>query len=56
MSDEEFPSRAGVVAAVLFTVALIAFAVWIAGALIAGVKQQNCVMSGRRDCLDVPGR
>ena len=50
------PSRAGVLAALVFMVVLIAFGLWIAQALIAMVRQQNCAMSGRRDCLEVPGQ
>ena len=50
----EPPSRVTTVAALIFSLVFVACAVWLAFALIAGVKQQNCVMSGRRDCLVVP--
>ena len=58
MSDQDGqpPSRAGAMAALVFMVVLIAFGLWIAQALIAMVKQQNCAMSGRRDCLEVPAQ
>ena len=58
MSDEEErpPSRAGVLAAVVVLVVLVAAGLWITRSLVSMVRQQDCVMSGRRDCLQVPGQ
>ena len=58
MSEDgkEPPSRAGILAALVFMVVLVAFGLWIAQALIAMVRQQNCAMSGRRDCLEIPAQ
>lgn len=50
------PSRAGVVMGLVFAAVLVLLSVWIAQGLIAMVKQQNCVMSGRRNCLELPER
>lgn len=47
-------SRAGTLAALAFTLVLIVFGVWIAQTLISMVRQQNCIASGRRDCLEMP--
>ena len=54
--DDGPPSRAGLLAALVFVILLVGAGVWIAQALIEGVRQQNCVMSGRRDCLQVDPR
>ena len=51
---DDGPSRAGAIVVILFTVGLIVLGIWIAQALISGVRQQNCLMSGRRDCVQVP--
>lgn len=54
--DERPPSRAGAIAAFVVLIALVACGVWIAQSLIAMVRQQNCVVSGRRDCLQIPAQ
>lgn len=56
MSDDQDPhsSRGGAIAAFALLVLLVIAGVWIAQSLVAMVRQQNCVMSGRRDCLQVP--
>ena len=55
-AENESRSRAGAIAAIVIAVVLIAVGLWIAQALIGMVRQQNCAMSGRRDCLDLPAR
>lgn len=54
MSEGEGGGRAGALAALVIALALIGLSLWVAQGLIAMVKQQNCVMSGRRDCLQMP--
>ena len=53
---ERPPSRVGVFAAFVVLAVLVAAGVWITQSLVEMVRQQNCVMSGRRDCLQVPGQ
>lgn len=56
MSEDEEPrsSRGGAIAAFVFLIVLVIAGVWIAQSLVAMVRQQNCVMSGRHDCLQIP--
>lgn len=56
MTDEEArpPSRAGVLAAIVVLVVLVGAGLWITRSLVSMARQQDCVMSGRRDCLQVP--
>jgi hypothetical protein len=54
--DESRGARAGALAAIGVTIILVALGLWLAQALIAMVKTQNCAMSGRRDCLEIPSQ
>lgn len=58
MADENEPKdekRGGIgrVIALVFVLALAAFSVWLVNKIIADVKLQNCVFSGRRDCAEI---
>jgi hypothetical protein len=50
-SDNEPPSRRGVVIALVFLVLLGLFALWISGALRDTGMLQDCVMQGRTNCV-----
>lgn len=41
------------VIALVFVLALAAFSVWLVNWILADVKLQNCVLSGRRDCAPI---
>ena len=53
---EEGREGAGKWVAVVFVVALAALSIYVINTIIAQVKVQNCVLSGRHDCITiVPG-
>lgn len=54
-NEPEGENRGGVgrVIALVFVLALAAFSVWLVNHIIADVKLQNCVFSGRRDCAQI---
>ena len=52
MTDKSSPNRANI-AALIAVVILAALLLWVAQSIMAHNKLQNCLDSGRRDCLPV---
>jgi hypothetical protein len=53
-SEEEYRHRMIVnIAALAFIVALVAAGWWLAGAMVEMRKNEDCVVSGRRDCVPI---
>lgn len=59
MSDNDEPrqrrsssGRAKLIA-LIFVLLLAGFAVWLVNGIIADTKLQNCIFSGRRDCVQI---